>query len=123
MTPAVYSLAVYRGDSYHWSFRCWQDAAKTVPSDLTGVVPKAEIRDAPGGTVVLTLAVALTLPNIIDISLSATASKTFPPTGVWDLQLTYPSGDVRTVVAGTTSMTPDVTDSTGVFTGMRRVAK
>jgi hypothetical protein len=30
---------------------------------------------------------------------------------VWDLQLTFPNGDVRTVVAGTVTTTGDVTDS------------
>ncbi len=29
--------------------------------------------------------------------------------GKWDLQLTYPSGDVQTVVKGSVSLTADVT--------------
>ena len=111
MTPGKYALAIYRGDSYHWQFKLWADAAKTQPVDLTGVTPKAEIRDKSGGAILGTLTCVVTMPNIIDASLSAVVSGTLK-CGVWDLQLTYTGGAVSTVLAGAVTVTADVTDST-----------
>ena len=111
MTPGVFPLVLYRGDSYRWSFVLWADTAKTVPADLTGVVAKSQIRDKPAGATVVNMLCAVTLPNIIAMTLDATSSQSLPPAGVWDLQLTYAAGDVATVLAGVVTVTPDVTDS------------
>jgi hypothetical protein len=110
MTPGKYGLAIYRGDSYRWQFTLWTDTAKTQPLDLTGVVAKAEIRDKAGGKVLGALTCDVTLPNLIDASLTAADSAGLK-SGVWDLQLTYSSGDVSTVLAGPATVTADVTDS------------
>jgi hypothetical protein len=122
MPPATYSLTLYRGDTHRWSFRCWQDAAKTIPADLTGMVPKAEIREAPSGSTIVTMTCTLSLPNTIDVLLSSTLSKTVPSGGVWDLQLTDSGGEVKTIVAGATSLTPDITDST-IALALKKVAR
>lgn len=114
MTPGKYNLAIYRGDSYHWRFTLWEDIDRTDPVDLTGVTAKAEIRAASGGVVYTEIQCTVIQPNIIDGILSATASKLIPKTGVWDLQLTYGTGDVKTPLAGAVTITPDVTDSGGV---------
>jgi hypothetical protein len=111
MTPGKYSLAIYRGDSYSWQFKLWQDAAKTQPVDLTGVTVKSEIRDKPAGVVLGTLTCAVTMPNIIDASLTAADTTAITTSGVWDLQLTYADGEVSTVLAGAATLTMDVTDS------------
>jgi hypothetical protein len=110
MTPGQYALSIYRGDTCRWQFRLWSDTAKTVPVDLTGVIAKAEIRDKPAGTVKGQLVCVVTTPNIIDASLDSEASQALT-NGVWDLQLTYASGDVSTVLAGAVKCTSDVTDS------------
>ena len=81
-----YSLSLYRGDTYRWRFMLWADPDRTVAVDLTGVVVGAEIRCGTGTTPIYPLTIAVTLPNTIDLSLSAAAS------AIWDLQLTYPSG-------------------------------
>jgi hypothetical protein len=113
--PGAYSLTLYRGDSYAWQFRIWSDEAKTQPADLTGVEAKAEVRDKPGGTTIMELVCTVEVPNIVHVELTAdlwlgwTLAK-----AVWDLQLTYPSGDVITVVAGSVAVTADVTDSAQV---------
>jgi hypothetical protein len=112
MTPGDYPLALYRGDTYKWQFVLWADAGKTTPADLTGVTVKAEIRDRPGGTKIIPMTCAVVMPNKIDATLDASASRAVPATGAWDLQLTYPSGDVATVLAGAVTATLDVTDST-----------
>jgi hypothetical protein len=110
MTPGKFALAIYRGDSYRWQFKLWSDAAKTQPVDLTGVEVKAEIRDKAAGKVLGAMTCDVTVPNIIDASLSATDTAALK-SGVWDLQLTYPGGDVGTVLAGAVTVTVDVTDS------------
>lgn len=114
MKPARYDLALYRGDTYWWRFALWQDTAQTIPVDLTGVVAAAEIRERPGGTKITPLTATITAPNLIDVTLDATACGLLPVKGGWDLQLTYPVGSVRTVVAGSVQVTADVTESTRV---------
>lgn len=112
MTPGLYNLSIYRGDTYRWQFLLWADAAKTEPADLTDVEVKAELRDKPGGaTVYGTFTTTVTLPNIIDMLLPATLSGTLPAKASWDLQLTYPNDDVATVLAGSVSVTMDVTET------------
>lgn len=124
MTPGVYNLSIYRGDTYRWQFKLWEDAAKTDPADLTGVTVKAEIRDKPGGAVVYaTLACTLTMPNIIDVLLDADSSSLLSSRGSWDLQLTYTNGDVATVLAGTVSVVADVTDTNTTAPAVAAVAK
>jgi hypothetical protein len=110
--PATYPLHLYRGDSYRWQFRLWQDAAKTQPVDLTGASVTAEIRDRPGSTLaVIALPCTVTLPNVIDMAIAAATSKGVPSYGAWDLQIAYPSGEVGTVLAGPVRCTADVTAS------------
>jgi hypothetical protein len=125
MTPASYPLTLYRGDTYRWAFTFFADAAMTVPADLTGVTVAAEIRDRPGGSAITALACAQT-SNVITVALSSAACQGLPTSGCWDLQLTYLSGDVATVLAGSVTVTPDVTGSTvataGLTPQLRRVS-
>jgi hypothetical protein len=113
--PGAYPLALYRGDSYSWQFKLWRDTGKTQPVDLTGATAEAEVRYSPGGPEILAMVCTVTVPNIIDMHLPAAAWTAFPfktsgkPS--WDLQVTYPSGDVVSYLAGAVTLTPDVTDS------------
>lgn len=112
MRPAPYSLVLYRGDTARYQFRLWADTAKTVPCDLTGVRAAAQVMDKPSGTAILDFVCTVTLPNIVDVVLPANVSRNLPTKGgVWDLQLTYPSLDVVTVLAGKVCVTADVTES------------
>lgn len=112
MIPAKCPLTLYRGDTWSARFVFWADTAMSIPADLTGVAPKAEFRDRPGGAVIVPLVCAVELPNVITGSLDAASSARLPAAAAWDLQLTYGTGDVRTVLAGAVAVTPDVTDST-----------
>ena len=108
--PGSFDLNLYRGDTGRWRFTLWADEAKTQPAALTGATAAAQIRNAPGGNVVVSLACSVVLPNQIDMVLAAVDSAGLPLSrGVWDLQVTYASGDVSTVVAGRTCVTADVT--------------
>jgi hypothetical protein len=100
---------LYRGDTYRWQFRLWLDTASTQPADLTGATAVSQIRDKPGGTLIAALTCVITLPNLIDATLSAADSAKLPSSGAWDLQVTYASGDVATVLAGPVNTTSDVT--------------
>ena len=109
--PQWVRLSVYRGDSEHWTFTLFEDPAQTIPYDLAGVTVKAQIRTG-AGALLAELVCAVTLPNVIDVALAAAVSAGLcPGTWSWDLQLTYPDGAVKTVVAGPVAVTGDVTDS------------
>lgn len=111
MLPANFNLSIYRGDTERWQFKLWTDVKRTQPADLTGVTVSAMIRDkASGGTYSSPLTCITTLPNIIDMVMTADQSRNLPIIGgVWDLQLIYPSGDVKTVLKGVVTLTQDVT--------------
>ncbi len=112
MMPSSYPLTLYHGDSYQWQFKLWQDTGKTQPLDLTDVQAKAEIRDKPGGLEVYQITCEISLPNVIAASLSAAVCRSLPLGNmVWDLQLTYSTGSVNTILSGSVSVAPDVTDS------------
>jgi hypothetical protein len=114
MMPGKYPLSLYHGDSYEWQFKLWLDEGKTQPLDLADATPKAEIRDKPGGMQIYALDCSIQPPNIISVALSAATCTTLPisATMAWDLQLSYSSGAVNTILSGTVSVTEDVTDST-----------
>jgi hypothetical protein len=97
-TPQRVPLAVYRGDTHHWTLTLWTD----------------EFRRTGGGPPVAALGVAVTLPNTVDLTLTAAASADLPGGLGWDLQLTFPDGTVRTVAAGPVTVTADVTDAVPV---------
>ena len=116
--PAAYSLTLYRGDSFRVQFRLWADAAKTEAVDLTGATAAAEIRAAPQSLPLVALACAIT-DNVIEVSLTAGQSIDVPRAAYWDLQLTYASGEVQTIVAGGVSVREHITGST---VGLHEVA-
>lgn len=110
MTPGTANLDIYRGDTKRWQFRLWADVAKTIPTDLTSVVANATIRDeVVGGSFELPLTCTITLPNIVNMTLTSDQSRSLPSVGVWDLQLNYPSGDIFTPLKGAVVVTQDVT--------------
>ena len=103
---------MYRGDTYVWDFRLWQDRERTVPVDLTDTTAKAEIRDRPGGVLLVELPVSITPPNLITMRLARDdALKLTRRNAMWDLQLTLADGTVVTVIAGHVHITLDITDS------------
>jgi hypothetical protein len=112
MQPANLPLEIYRGDSQRMRVKLYVPGTPPSPVDLTDVVAKAQIRDRPAGDTIINLICTIELPNIIEIELTAGDSFKLPVAGVWDLQLTFSSGEVKTPLAGQVSVTPDVTDST-----------
>lgn len=119
MTPGSYPLELYRGDSYAWRFVLWNDSAQTDPTDLTGATAAAEIRDKPAGTTIVSTTCVVVAPNNIDVTLSPEDCALCPLKGAWDLEVTFPDGAVRTVVAGAVTVTADVTHSTATVAAAR----
>jgi hypothetical protein len=110
--PGSFDLDIYRGDTGRWSFLLWKDAAKTDAVDLTGAVPRAQVRAGMGGQVLVDLACSITPPNRVDAVLPAATSATLAPVrGYWDLEITYSDGNVSTVLSGRACVTADVTRS------------
>ena len=110
VTPQQVPLAVYCGDTHHWTVTVW--AADGQPIDLTGATGRAEIRARSGGTVLADIDCAVTLPNTIELLLPADRSATLPGGRFgWDLQLMFGDDTVRTIVAGQVTVTADITDS------------
>jgi hypothetical protein len=109
-TPAQLPLTLYRGDTYHWRFQLWTDDTKSTPADLTDLVVQAQVRDKAGGVKVTDLVCTIELPNVITMDLLTEQWATMVPSkGLWDMQLTYPSGDVSTIIAGPVTVTADIT--------------
>ena len=104
--PGTLPLRLYRGDSYAWTVRSWTDEGHTLPADLTGVTAAASIAGTSG---VIVLDCAVTLPNIIDVTLDAGSWDGVRSPSRWDLQLTYADGRVFTLLAGDVTVQDDVT--------------
>ena len=115
MRPGNYPLTLYRGDTYVWEFRLYGATGEDPPpADLTGVTAKAEIRDRAGGTLLTSMLCTITLPNIVTVKLkTANWTGLSAKVAAWDLQLTYADADasVLTILAGTVTITTDVTDT------------
>lgn len=109
--PVKYNLSVYRGDTKRLELLMFGDTANTIPTDLTGVTALSQIRDKLDGVVVGLLDCEVVVPNIVNVVLTSDVSAALPPKGVWDLQLTFLSGDVNTPVSGTVTVTSDVTNT------------
>jgi hypothetical protein len=108
--PASHALDLYRGDTFALAVRLWSDAAHTIPSDLTGATAAAQIRARDADTLVLPITCTVATPNTINLAIPATAwASSAPESARWDLQVTYPSGSVRTILAGPVRILDDVT--------------
>ena len=110
--PAAYNLDLYRGDSATYNFVFWDDAEHTLPSDLTGVTARAQVRDMFNGTLLIETHCAIVLPNTVQMDIERTDWQYFPrrDRGVWDLQLMYPDTTVSTMLRGNVAFISDVTE-------------
>lgn len=108
--PVNYNLNIYRGDSGYWTFKFWDDPKKSKPSNLTGATALCQIRNKIDGTVITTIQATIVPPNIVSCSLEPDGSSLIQANAVWDLQITYPTGDVQTPIGGTVITTLDVSD-------------
>lgn len=113
MTPLTRNLVIYRGDTFSLTvtFKTETLVANVLdPVDLTGATARAQIRptadsdevlaefdcevDGPTGTVTVTLTPEQTTDLV---------------NGLWDLQLTFSSGVVRTFLKGSVTTLKEIT--------------
>jgi hypothetical protein len=122
MNPGKFDLNMYRGDTYSWRFILWKNAAKTDPIDLTDATIDMEIKDKPSSpSPSLSMPCVIVLPNIVEISMTPLMYNGCPSKGVWDMQITFPDGQVHTPIGGAISITQDITKSSQIT--LRKGAK
>ncbi len=98
-------------DAWAGPFRLWQDVAKTIPVDLTGVTGRCELRGKLGGPQLATAAV-LIAGNEVTLHVPASASQGWSvkiATGVFDVELVDSAGAVTSLCTGVLEISPNVT--------------
>jgi hypothetical protein len=112
--PVTKNLAIYKGDTYKFSFRLKEQSGAQNYVDLTGCTAKAEIRpDHDSETVLVEFTTEVptqTGDDLGRVNLSLTPTETSAAaSGVWDVQLTWPDGMVKTYLAESVVVTKEVT--------------
>lgn len=112
---ASVDLIIAQGADNAYMFRYSQDVdGVQTPIDLTGYSARGQIRRSVGGELYLELAdIVLSSDGTIQVTISHQVTE--DPVwnnrfnGVWDLELTDPSGGVIRFASGNVTVKPDVT--------------
>jgi hypothetical protein len=107
------NLTLYAGDTFDMTF-CLKQKGTGLPVDLTGCVPKAQVRtSAQDSTVMAEIDADIMVQSgagIGKVILHLTPTQTATMTnGVWDVQLTWPDGSIKTYLNGSVTIIPEVT--------------
>jgi hypothetical protein len=108
------NLVLYQGDTFELIFQL-KEKGTGLPVNLTGCVPSSEIRtSAASPTVEETFTAELVSPATdgkVRLSLTAAETTDLSPGAslVWDVQLLWPDGVVKTYLAGSLNVLPEVT--------------
>lgn len=116
-TPAKLKLTIYQGATFRKRLTWTGPAPTRTPIDLTGCTARMQVRpDIESATVLVELNTTnggITLGGVagtIELFISDEASAAFTwLSGVWDLEIEFASGEVRRLVQGTVSVSPEVT--------------
>lgn len=116
MAPLKLSLTVYQGATFRRVIT-WSAGTPAVPVSLVGCTARMQVReklDAPAVLLELTTENGrIVLGGLAGtVTLVLTAAETEALTwrsGVYDLEIEFPSGDVRRLLAGTVRVVPEVT--------------
>jgi len=107
---AQYDLTLVRGDTFERQTFVMQDSSGA-HIDFTGYTALAQVRaaaNAPGVILEFTTGVNADGDAFIEATAEQTSATGALPSGVWDLQLTSPSGRNRTYLAGDVTIIQDV---------------
>lgn len=107
--PGTYSPTFVQGDD--WSFPATLKDQAGAAIDLTGYTFLAQARTRASAGVAFTLTVTVTdaANGVVTVTVdAATTADIGPGTYVWDLQWTDAAGDIRTILAGTITVLPEV---------------
>lgn len=109
--PECVNLVLYRGDDFYMDVTVsYQDDGTGV--DLTSAVVTAQIKVSPDAEAdPIAEFTSVIDANIIHLHLPSNQAAELPPHSVWDCQITMP--DVTTLVAGTITTVPDVSQQIG----------
>lgn len=107
--PSNFDLVLYRGD--YFPLRITLKNPDNTVLNLTGYTAKASIRATYDDPLAYNFTVAITAATgVIDITLPSTVSTTISAGSyIWDFQVTEPSGNVRTYIAGDVQVHDEVT--------------
>jgi hypothetical protein len=109
--PLAYDIRTRRGDTYRRRVTI-TDSSTGAGDDLSGATLLAQVRETSNSdTVLFTLettpdADQVANPGLLDLVIPSATTSTFPKDfvdmriGYWDLQVTWPSGDVTTYLEG-----------------------
>lgn len=102
--PARWDFSAVIGDTLQpASFVLDDGATPAVPYDLTGVTGECQIRSEPGGALILAPTVTITDAAEGEFTFASSAAATAdlaPGRARYAVRLTWPSGEVRTVIEG-----------------------
>lgn len=114
--PFEVNLTIYQGATFRQSVT-WKSGTPAAPVDLTGCTARMQIREKVDSATVLatfttedggiTLGAALGTVEVF-ASDETTAGYTFTR-GVYDLEVEFVSGEVRRLMAGKVTVSPEVT--------------
>ena len=106
--PAEVDLQLYAGDDF--TFTITVNNPDGTATDLTGFTAMAQVRAAASlSSPVLASFTPSIAGNVITLHLPSTGSTGLPPTCVYDAQMTDTNSVVTTLVAGTVTVAPQVT--------------
>lgn len=114
--PFAYDIALHQGSTHRETFT-WQTGAPPAPVDLTGCTARMQVRatvNSPAKLLELTtenggITLGGTAGTIaIVVAASATAGQAWRE-GVYDLEIVFGGGDVRRLLSGAVTLSPEVT--------------
>jgi hypothetical protein len=105
------NLAIYQGDDYLAVVTV--SNGTSTPPDLTGYTAQAQIRSGPAdsnATVLVEISTQVNPANsTVNLTIPSAITATLSGQYAWDLELIAPDGIINTILAGSASVTPEVT--------------
>lgn len=116
MAASKLKLEINQGATFRQRLT-WMTGTPATPVDLTGYTARMQVREEIAAAAVL---VELTTENdgitlggatgTVDLYISAVATAAFAwESGVYDIEMVAPNGDVKRLVAGSVAVSPEVT--------------
>lgn len=111
--PVSKNLNIYEGDTFRFVFRLRQQdlfGEAGAPVNLSGSIVRSQIRPAENSETVLAEFTATHNDDGGEVTLMLTPAVTASLVdGVWDAQVQFPDGTVRTYLKGTVTVNQEVT--------------
>jgi len=104
------NLMIYQGDDYG-AIVTVADGVTPPAEIIAGYTAQAQIRSGPADTnpiVLVDIQTTVASPYVY-LTIPSTDTAGLKTSAYWDLQLTDPTGQITTVLAGIASVTPEVT--------------